>query len=148
MQQEVVWPTAPKGATVESMNIDQKIEEFLYSERRDFERSNMESSSGHKRETRAKGKEKAVDTETQYKYLKDKWKQGKKEIKIACHNINGLKTKGWKLENLIEWANKEELTIVGITEMNITEKEGKFLIYNHNTQYKGYWTSAATDKKK
>ena len=35
-----------------------------------------------------------------------------------------------------------------ITETNIAEKEGKFLLYNQNAQYKGYWTSAAMDKKK
>ena len=42
-----------------------------------------------------------IDTEAEQKQLKEKWKEGKKEIKIACHNINGLKTKGWKLESLL-----------------------------------------------
>ena len=37
---------------------------------------------------------------------------------------------------------------MGITETNIAEREGKFLIYNQTAQYKGYWTSAVTDKKK
>ena len=32
--------------------------------------------------------------------------------------------------------------------MNITEKEERFLLQNHNIQYRGYWVNAAPDKKK
>jgi len=71
-----------------------------------------------------------------------------KDIKIACYNINGFKTKGWKLENLLSWAEEEEIVILGITESNLTEREGNFLTNNTKRRYIGYWTSAAEDKKK
>src|SRR6185295_14043610 len=80
--------------------------------------------------------------------LKKSWKMGRKKIKIACYNINGLKTKGWKLENLLGWADEEEVMILGIMETNLTEREGKFLTYAANKKYIGYWSSAAEDKKK
>jgi exonuclease III len=130
------------------MNRDEEIEDFLHGERRVFEERNKEKSPIPKETERRKGKEKAENTETRYKQLKEKWKKGKKEIKITCHNINGLKTRGWKLENLLGWAEEEEIAFLGITETNITEKEGKILVHNLNTRFKGYWTSAASDKKK
>ena len=130
------------------MNLDREIGDFLQEERKLFEEKERETAPGLKEGKVKKGKGKAEDVETRHKQLKEKWKKGKKEIQIACHNINGLKTRGWKLENLLSWAEKEEITILGITETNIAEREGKFLIYNQTAQYKGYWTSAVTDKKK
>jgi exonuclease III len=67
---------------------------------------------------------------------------------VACHNINGLKTKGWKLENLLGWAEEEEIAILGITETNLAEREGKFLLHKTTERYVGFWSSAAEDKKK
>ena len=83
------------------MNRDEEIRDFLHSERRIFEERNKEKSPNPKETKGKKGKEKAENTETRYKQLKEKWKKGKKEVKIACHNVNGLKTRGWKLENLL-----------------------------------------------
>jgi len=130
------------------MNIDEEIEDFLQSERRVFEEERSYTSPGLNKEKSRKGKEKVEHTETEQIQLKEKWKEGKKEIKIACHNINGLKTKGWKLENLLSWAKEEEIAILGVTETNLTEREGSFLMRNANRKYIGYWTSAAEDKKK
>src|ERR1043165_9495568 len=121
---------------------------FLQSERRIFERERREISLCLEKEKSRKEKEKEENIKTSSKQLKEKWKEGKKEIKIACHNINGLKTKGWKLGNLLSWADEEEITILGITETNLTEREGRFLTHAANKRYVGYWSSAAEDKKK
>ncbi|CAG8854366.1 24699_t:CDS:1, partial [Gigaspora margarita] len=43
---------------------------------------------------------------------------------------------------------EESITIIGITEMNMAEKEGNFLAYSTNKKYKEYWLSAAEEKKK
>src|SRR6185295_4780920 len=51
-------------------------------------------------------------------------------------------------ENLLGWAEEEEIAILGITETNLTEREGRFLIGNTSKRYIGYWSSAAEDKKK
>ena len=102
-----------------------------------------------KEEKSRKGKRKIESIEAKQIGLKEKWrKEGGKDIKIACHNINGLKTKGWKLENLLGWAEEEEIVILGITESNLTEREVNFLMNNAKRQYISYWTSAAVDKKK
>src|SRR5260363_94512 len=69
-------------------------------------------------------------------------------MKFACHNVNGLKTKGWKMKNILEWAEEENVTIMGITEMNLTEREGKFLTRNANSKYVEHWASACEEKKK
>jgi exonuclease III len=52
------------------------------------------------------------------------------------------------LENLLGWAEDEEIAILGITETNLTEREGRFLTLAANRKYVGYWTNAAEDKKK
>src|SRR6185295_8146306 len=131
------------------MNIDQEVEEFLHNERRVFEETSREVPSGLNQEKsrNRKGKGKIESMETGER-LKRKYEEKGKEIRIACHNINGLKTRGWKLENLLGWAKEEEITILRITETNIAEKKGKILVHRYNTQYKGYWTSAMSDKKK
>ena len=91
-----------------------------------FENRDQEASFSLNEEKKRNAKVEATTIKTKQKQLKEKWKEGKKEIKIACHNINGLKTKGWKLENLLGWAEEEEITILGIMETNLTEGEGKF----------------------
>ena len=130
------------------MSIDKEIGNFLQEERRVFEGKERDTSPCLRNLKGKKGKEKAVVAKTRQIQLKEKWKEGKKDIRVACHNINGLKTRGWKLENLFGWAEEKKITIMGITETNIAEKEGKFLLYSQDIQYKGYWTSAAIDKKK
>jgi len=143
---KIQW-IAPKVALVELRNTDKEIEAFLQKERRMFEEKEKEASP-YLREKKRKATKKVDNTELRQEQLKEKWKERRKEIKIACHNINGLKTKGWKLENLLDWAEEEEIAILGITETNIVEKERRFLAYAANKKYVGYWTNAAEDKKK
>ena len=81
--------------------MDKEIENFLRKERGVFENRDQEASPSLNEEKKKNTKVEATTIETKQKQLKEKWKEGKKEIKIACHNINGLKTKGWKLENLL-----------------------------------------------
>src|SRR6185295_5888419 len=121
------------------MNIDQEVEEFLHNERRVFEETSREVPSGLNQEKsrNRKGKGKIESMETGER-LKRKYEEKGKEIRIACHNINGLKTRGWKLENLLGWAKEEEITILGITEMNLTEGEEKFLMHAANRKYVGF----------
>ncbi|CAG8698892.1 41225_t:CDS:2 [Gigaspora margarita] len=54
----------------------------------------------------------------------------------------------WKLESLLNWAEKESIAIIGITETNLAEREGNFLAHSTNKKYKGYWSSATEEKKK
>ncbi|CAG8660803.1 18055_t:CDS:2 [Gigaspora margarita] len=68
-------------------------------------------------------------------------------IRIACHNINGLKSNGLKLEALSDWASSEQLDVVEIAETNIAGKEGYFLAKDLQN-YKAYWTEANPEKKK
>ena len=130
------------------MNMDKEIGNFLRNERRIFENRDQEASPSPNEEKKSKERVEATSINTKQKQLKEKWKEGKKELKIACHNINGLKTKGWKLESLLGWAEEEEITILGIMETNLTESEGKFLMHAANRKYVGFWASAAKDKKK
>ena len=80
------------------MNIDEEIGDFLQSERRLFETRKKEVSLSLKEKENKKGKKRISSRKTMQEELKGKWKEGRKEIKIACHNINELKTKGWKLK--------------------------------------------------
>ena len=140
---------APNSATVEYINMDEEIDEFLQNEREAFEEGRVRRSPSPKEGKSRKGKEKIGNLEMNQMDLKERWrKKGGKEIKVACHNINGLKTKGWKLENLLSWAEEEEIAILGITESNLTEREGKFLTNNTKRRFIGYWASATEDKKK
>jgi len=47
-------------------------------------------------------------------------------LKIATHNINGIKGSFSKLDLILEWAKKESIDIVGINESNTTERQNKF----------------------
>ena len=96
-----VWPITSEDATVEPMSIDKEIENFLQEEREVFEERRELETPCRKEEVHSKSKKKLDSTETRQTLLEEKWKDRKKEIKIACHNINGLKTKGWKLESLL-----------------------------------------------
>ena len=83
------------------MSIDKEIGSFLRKEREVFEERRKLKWSYQEEEMHNKDKKQLDNAEARPRLLKEKWKEGKKEIKIACHNINGLKTKGWKLENLL-----------------------------------------------
>jgi exonuclease III len=130
------------------MSIDKEIEEFIQREREVFEDKEKLTSPCQEEGKHKKGKERSENVKRRQELLKEKWKSGRKEIKIACHNTNGLKTKGWKLENLLGWAEEEEIAILGVTETNLSEREERFLIYNTTRKYTGYWSSAAESKRK
>ena len=55
-------------------------------------------------------------------------------IKIACHNINGIKQNKQKIDLLQDWIKEEDIGICGIVETNITSKEGRFLL-NKESDY-------------
>ena len=78
------------------MNIDEEIEEFLQNEKRTFEnrRKEIHPHLIGKKSIKGKEKEGKRNMKVEQEQLKESWKTGRKEIKIACHNINGLKTKG------------------------------------------------------
>ena len=76
------------------MNIDKEIEDLVQSERRLFEERRKEASLSLKEKESRKEKGKIANERIIQEDLKEKWKKERKEIKIACHNINGLKTKG------------------------------------------------------
>ena len=49
-------------------------------------------------------------------------------LKIAVHNINGLKSRSYRLDLVLVWAAQEGFDLVGLTETNIQECTGKFLM--------------------
>ncbi|CAG8835398.1 36220_t:CDS:1, partial [Gigaspora margarita] len=55
-------------------------------------------------------------------------------LKIEAYNINGLRLDKEKLQRLADQCNINKMDIIGITETNIGEKEGKWL----NTRHLGY----------
>jgi exodeoxyribonuclease III len=67
--------------------------------------------------------------------------------RIGIHNINGLKTRGYKLDYLVEWMKEESMDICGLVETNISEREGKFCMKKHE-DYKSFWMSANPEKHK
>ena len=68
-------------------------------------------------------------------------------LKIATHNINGIKGSFSKLELLLDWAKKEKIDIIGINETNTTERQNKFNI-SKQEEFVGIWSVAKTNKKK
>ena len=69
------------------------------------------------------------------------------EIKIGFHNINGIKGNPYKAQELIELGQNLELDIIGITETNIRDTEGRFLKINRKN-YTTYWSGAEKGKHK
>ena len=113
------------------MEMDEEITNFLQDERRIFEEARSEVTPRPIYINSRKGKGKIENEIILNNKLKEQWRQtGRKEVKIVCHNINGLKTKGWKLVNLVAWAEEEDITILELIETNIAEREGKFMLSN------------------
>ena len=52
------------------------------------------------------------------------------QIKIGFHNINSIKRNYYKVQELIELGTSTNLDIIGITETNIQEKEGRYIKIN------------------
>src|SRR5260363_222435 len=69
------------------------------------------------------------------------------EINMATHNINGLKTHGYRLDILIQWAKENNLNLISISETNIQEIEGNYLL-KEEVDYRGIWTNASSSKHK
>ena len=68
-------------------------------------------------------------------------------LKVATHNINGIKGNTTKLELLAKWAKEERIDILGINESNIDERQGKFCLAK-SSEYISFWTSAEEGKLK
>ena len=68
-------------------------------------------------------------------------------LKLACHNINGLKSNNQKLLHLLDWAKEKDIDILGITETNISDKKDHYILLQ-NSPYKMCWTSSSFNKKK
>ena len=69
------------------------------------------------------------------------------ELRLATHNINGLKANGQKIEQLQDWIVDNEIDILGLAETNISGKEGFFLTKDIEN-YTSFWTNARVEKKK
>ena len=52
------------------------------------------------------------------------------ELRLATHNINGLKANGQKIEQLQDWIVDNKINILGLAETNISGKKGFFLTKN------------------
>ena len=72
---------------------------------------------------------------------------GLENIRVSCHNINGLKNNSTKIERLIEWSIENQIDIIGLAETNITSREGYFMVPN-STDYASFWANANKEKKK
>ena len=68
-------------------------------------------------------------------------------LKIATHNINGIKGNLVKLESLLDWAKTNDIDMLRINETNTTKRQNHFTI-NNQKEYKGIWTDAEENKKK
>ncbi len=71
----------------------------------------------------------------------------RKEIKIAVHNINGLKGNRHKIEPIVERIEKNEYDIIGIVETNITNREGQFIV-KQRSSLNSFWSNAEEGKNK
>jgi ribonuclease HI/exonuclease III len=69
------------------------------------------------------------------------------KVKIAIHNINGLKNNHYRLQELLEFGEKMKFSIIGIVETNIKEIEAKF-IGASKQEYYSWWSSAEYGKHK
>ena len=68
-------------------------------------------------------------------------------LKLGTHNINGLKVNSHKLDMFLDQMREENIDIIGISETNISERQGKFLIPK-GSDYIGFWAKASENKIK
>jgi len=68
-------------------------------------------------------------------------------LKVASHNINGIKGNSIKLELLLDWARKENIDMIGINETNTTGRQNIFNLKNQDN-YLGILSDAEENKKK
>jgi exonuclease III len=69
------------------------------------------------------------------------------KVKIAVHNINGLKNNQYRLQELIDFGEKMKFNIIGVVETNIKEREANF-ISTSKQRYNSWWSSAEQGKHK
>ncbi|CAG8840880.1 26126_t:CDS:2, partial [Gigaspora margarita] len=69
------------------------------------------------------------------------------EVNMATHNINRLKIHGYRLDILIQWSKESNLNLISISETNIQEIEGKYLL-KEEVDYRGIWTNTSISKHK
>ena len=64
------------------------------------------------------------------------------QLRIATHNINGLKNDQLKLTDLCNEGLQREWDVIGVYETNITQEKGKHINRTLNG-YLGFWSSKA-----
>ena len=69
------------------------------------------------------------------------------EIKYRFHNINEIKNNAYKLEELANWGEENNLAVIGVIETNISEKGGKH-IGKSSSEYNSFWANSEEEKKK
>lgn len=78
-------------------------------------------------------------------------------LHIGCHNINGLASteNAGKFFNILRFMNSRNIDIFVITETNIGEKEGRFLVAQFNNEQHSesdqlvvHWLDKKEDKRK
>ena len=107
-----------------------ELEEFIQEQRKFFEETRTTLSSievqwiRNNNEKRINSNRDIIDRE---KTLVQEIRQNQNlEIRVAGHNINGLKSRSQKAEALLDWEKSEQLNIIGVVETNILEREGSF----------------------
>jgi exonuclease III len=68
-------------------------------------------------------------------------------LRIAMHNINGLKNNQHRLQDLIDYGESLDLDMIGIVETNIKEREARYINIASN-KYSCWWSSAEQGKHK
>ena len=93
-----------------------------------------------------------IDLTTRTSILKHRQQQDElykwDRLKITSHNINGLKGDQFKLHKLIEWVLDDNIHIIGLSETNLSSREGRWLnTALHTLDYTAYWSEKDTKIK-
>ena len=76
---------------------------------------------------RDRGREKNIETYTKtIDSTNQKHRVNFDNIRIAIHNINGVKNNQYRLQELLDFGEEKDLYIIGIVEINIKETEAKY----------------------
>src|SRR6266496_2997106 len=71
------------------------------------------------------------------------------DLRIDTHNANGLKSTVHKLTNVLQFADEHQVDIMTITNINLTESEGKFAIHQYYANHFAIqWASKDSNKMK
>ena len=97
---------------------------------------------------RDRGREKNTETYTKtIDSTNQKYRENFDNIRIAIHNINGLKNNWYRLQELLDFGEEKDFNIIGIVETNIKETEAKYSEVQ-SQRYKSWWASAEEGKLK